>query len=227
MPGQGRKPIRILIVDDHAILRKGLRMLIEDQPGMIVIGEAGNCEDAFEIATREQPEIILLDLDLGGQNGLELLPKLISVSRDTRIIVLTGVRDPEVHHHAIAFGAIGLVFKEQASEVLVKAIEKVHSGEVWFDRTLIATALNRMSRSREAKKNDTEAVRMASLTEREKEVITLVAQGLNRRQIAEKLFISEATVRNHLTSILNKLGVSDRLELAFYAYRHGLAKPPA
>jgi DNA-binding NarL/FixJ family response regulator len=226
MPSPDRKLIRILIVDDHAILRQGLRMLIEDQPGMAVIGEAGNREDAIEIARREQPEIILLDLDLGGQNGLELLPEFISISGETRIIVLTGVRDPEVHHRAIAFGAIGLVFKEQAGEVLVKAIEKVHSGEVWFDRALIATALTKMSRSKEGKKDEAEAARIASLTEREKEVITLVARGLNRRQMAEKLFISEATVRNHLTSILNKLGVSDRLELAFYAYRNGLAKPP-
>jgi len=221
-----RGPIRILIVDDHAILRKGLRMLIEDQPGMSVIGEASNGAEAVEIATREQPEIILLDLDLGGKNGLDLLPELISTSNLVRVIVLTGVRDPEMHHRAVAFGAIGLVFKEQASEVLVKAIEKVNAGEAWFDRTLMATALNKMSRSKAGNKDDPEAARIASLTEREKEVVALVAQGLNRKQIAEELFISEATARNHLTSILNKIGVSDRLELAFYAYRHGLAKPP-
>jgi two-component system, NarL family, nitrate/nitrite response regulator NarL len=226
MPGSKKALIRILIVDDHAIMRKGLSMMIEDQPGMAVIGEAGTCEEALEIVGRERPEIILLDLDLGGQNGLDFLPQFIRASGETRIIILTGVRDPEAHHRAVAFGAMGLVFKEQASEILVKAIEKVHLGEVWFDRTLIATALTRMSRSKDAKRDYVDAARIASLTEREKEVVTLVAQGLNRRQIAEGLFISEATVRNHLTSILNKLGVSDRLELAFYAYRHGLAKPP-
>ena len=226
MSSPDKSAIRILIVDDHAILRKGLRMLIEDQPGMETIGESGNCEDALEIARREQPDIILLDLDLGGQNGLEFLPHFISASGESRIIILTGVRDPEMHHRAVAFGAMGLVLKEQASEVLVKAIEKVHLGEVWFDRTLIATALTNMSRAKGAKKDNAEAGRIASLTEREKEVVILVAQGLTRRQISETLFISEATARNHLTSILNKLGVSDRLELAFYAYRHGLAKPP-
>jgi len=221
------KPIRVLIVDDHAILRKGLRMLIEDQPTMTVIGEAENYAETMEVVSREQPEIILLDLDLGGKNGLDFLPELLSLSARTRVIIYTGVRDPEMHHRAIALGAMGLVLKEQASEVLVKAIEKVHAGEIWIDRTTMARVLTRMSRSQQEKKDDPEAAKIAALTEREKEITTLVAQGLNRKQIAERLFISEATVRNHLTSILNKLDVSDRLELAFYAYRHGLAKPPA
>jgi len=221
------KPIRVLIVDDHAILRKGLRMLIEDQPTMTVIGEAENYAETMEVVSREQPEIILLDLDLGGKNGLDFLPELLSLSARTRVIIYTGVRDPEMHHRAIALGAMGLVLKEQASEVLVKAIEKVHAGEIWIDRTTMARVLTRMSRSQQERKDDPEAAKIAALTEREKEITTLVAQGLNRKQIAERLFISEATVRNHLTSILNKLDVSDRLELAFYAYRHGLAKPPA
>lgn len=202
-------------------------MLIEDQPLMTVIGEAGNGAEALEIASREEPEIILLDLDLGGKNGLDFLSELLSAAGKARVIIYTGVRDPEMHHRAVALGAMGLVLKEQASEVLVKAIEKVHAGEIWIDRATMAKVLTRMSRSQIEKKDDPEAARIATLTEREKEITTLVAQGLNRKQIAEKLFISEATVRNHLTSILNKLEVSDRLELAFYAYRHGLAKPPA
>lgn len=227
MSESDRKPIRVLIVDDHAILRKGLRMLIDDQPSMTVIGEAGNYAETLEIATREEPEIILLDLDLGGKSGLDFLPELVSACSKSRIIIYTGVRDPEMHHRAVALGAMGLVLKEQASEVLVKAIEKVYAGEIWIDRAMMARVLTRMSRSQQEKKDDPDAAKTATLTEREKEIITLVAQGLNRKQIAQRLFISEATVRNHLTSILNKLEVSDRLELAFYAYRHGLAKPPA
>ncbi len=220
------KPIRIMIVDDHAIFRAGLRMLIDDQPEMVVIGEAGNRAEALAIAAREQPGIILLDIDLGGESALDLLREMFDACSDARVIILTGVRDPEIHRRAIALGAVGLVFKEQAASVLVQAIEKVDAGEVWLDPSMMARMLIESSRSNKVKEDDPEAARIALLTGREREIITLVAQGLSRKQIANSLFISEATVRNHLTSILSKLDLRDRFELAFYAYRHGLASPP-
>jgi two-component system, NarL family, nitrate/nitrite response regulator NarL len=226
MPKPDEKPIRIVIIDDHAILVAGLRMLIEDQPEMKVVGEARESAEAIAVVAREQPDIVLLDLDLGGHWSIDLLPELLSAYRKTRVIILTGVRNPEIHHRAITLGATGLVFKEQATETLVKAIKKVHLGEAWLDRTLIATVLNKMSQSAVSRKDNPEAVKIALLTQREKEIITLIAQGMSRKQIAEKLFISEATVRNHLTSILTKLDLSDRFELVFYAYKNSLAKPP-
>jgi DNA-binding NarL/FixJ family response regulator len=156
-----------------------------------------------------------------------LLPELLNIATKARVVILTGVLNPETHHRAIALGAMGLVLKEQAADVLVKAIQKVHGGEVWLDRAQTASVLTSMTRPSQAQKDDPEAAKIASLTDREGEIIALVAQGLKRKQIAEKLYISEPTVRNHLTSILDKLGLSDRFELAFYAYRYGLAKPPA
>lgn len=201
-------------------------MLIEDRPTMVVAGEAANCAEALDITARKQPDIILLDLDLGKESGLDFMRELLDTSPKAKIIILTGVHDPDTYRRAITLGATGLVFKEQTAEVLIKAIEKVHAGEAWLDRSLTATVLSEMSRPREAKKDDLEAAKIATLTNREREIITLVAQGLGRKEIADRLYISEATVRNHLTSIFGKLDLSDRFELVFYAYRHGLAAPP-
>src|SRR5688572_17931829 len=110
------KPIRVMIIDDHAVLRSGLRLLIEEQPGLKVVGEAANRADAIMIAAREQPDIILLDLDIKGDNGLDFLPQLHNAVKEARVIILTGVSDPEVHQRAIRLGARGLVHKEHAVE---------------------------------------------------------------------------------------------------------------
>ena len=220
------KLIRVMIIDDHAVLRSGLRLLIEEHPGLKVVGEAANRTDALMIATREQPDIILLDLDIKGDNGLDFLPLLHNAVREARVIILTGVSDPEVHQRAIRLGARGLVHKEHAVEVVVKAIEKVYVGEVWFDRSMMGTVIAEMTRATASKTADPEADKIATLTEREREVIALIGEGLKNKSIADRLFISETTVRHHLTSIFNKLEVSDRLELVIYAYRQGLANPP-
>jgi DNA-binding NarL/FixJ family response regulator len=219
--------VRILIVDDHGIMRAGLRMLLESQPGFAVVGEASTCADALALATGTQPDVIVLDLDLGGENAVESIPTLLRIVPETRILVLTGVRDPEVHRQAIRHGALGLVFKEKAVETLLQAITKVRAGEVWLEPTMIARVLGDLTRPQPAPQASEEAIKIARLTEREREVITLVGEGLRNRHISERLYISEATVRHHLTAIFAKLDVSDRFELAIYAYQHGLAKPPA
>src|SRR5215813_14629716 len=218
--------IHVLIVDDHGIMRAGLRMLIESQPGITVVGEASTCADALALATDTQPDVIVLDLDLGGENAVESIPTLLRTAPDTRILVLTGVRDPEVHRHAIRQGALGLVVKEKAVETLLQAITTVQAGEVWLEPTMIARVLGDLTRPHPAPQPSAEAAKIARLTEREREVITLVGEGLRNRHIAERLYISEATVRHHLTAIFAKLDISDRFELAIYAYQHGLAKPP-
>ena len=225
MPTPQANPIRVLLVDDHAVVRAGLRMLIESRPGLKVIGEAANGSAALEMAARERPEIILLDLDLGSDNGLDLLPELLSTAPSTRVILLTGVRDPEIHYRAVRLGAMGVVLKEQAADVLVTAIEKVHAGEAWLDPSLTARVLSGMSGTRRAEETNPEAAKIAALTERERDVIGLICEGLPNKQIGQRLHISETTVRHHLTSIFDKLGVESRLELVIYAYRHGLAKP--
>ena len=227
MPDSVKEPIRILLIDDHVIVRAGLRMLIENHKGMVVVGEAGDRIDALAIAARERPQIILLDLDMGNESGLDFLRELLDAAAGARVVMLTGVRDPEAHRRAVHLGAMGLVLKDKATEVLIKAIEKVHAGEVWLDRSLTASVLSEMSQAREIRRADPDARRISSLTDREREIVGLVSEGLKNKQIGDMLFISEATVRNHLTSILSKLELSDRFELALYAYRHHLAKPPS
>jgi two-component system, NarL family, nitrate/nitrite response regulator NarL len=219
-------PIRILMIDDHAVLRAGLRMIIESRMGMVVVGEAENRRESLAAIANETPDIILLDLDLGDENGLDLLPELIAAVPDARIILLTGLRDPEVQRRAILLGAMGLVSKQKAADTLIQAIKKVYAGEVWLDRAMIASILNDRINTSVAADQNVEALRIAKLTDREREVIMLIGEGIKNRQIAARLYISEATVRHHLTSVFAKLGVTDRFELVIYAFQHGLAKLP-
>jgi two-component system nitrate/nitrite response regulator NarL len=226
MLAQRDHPIRILMIDDHAMLRAGLRMIIESHIGMVVVGEAENRRESLAAIAHETPDIILLDLDLGDENGLDLLPELITAAPDARIILLTGLRDPEVQRRAILLGAMGLVSKQKAADTVIRAIEKVYAGEVWLDRAMIASILNDRVNTNVAPDQSVEALRIAKLTEREREVIRLIGEGIKNRQIAERMYISEATVRHHLTSVFAKLGVTDRFELVIYAFQHGLAKLP-
>src|ERR1051325_4690477 len=218
-------PIRIMIVDDHAVIRTGLRMLIEQDQAMTVVAMAGTPAEALTLAAAEKPDIIVLDLILGEEDGLDFLPELTKVSSNSRVLVLTGVQTPESHRQAIRRGAMGIVLKQQAAELLLKAIKKVHDGEVWIDRSMIGSVLSEVRTERREEEN-LEAKEIATLTPREREVIALVSEGLKNKIIAERLFISETTVTHHLSSIFSKLEVSDRLELIIYAFRHGLAKVP-
>jgi two-component system nitrate/nitrite response regulator NarL len=218
--------IRILLVEDHGIVRAGLRMLLENEREMSVVGEAKDRQGAVALAKSQKPEIILLDLDLGGESGLDLIPALLGVSQ-ARILILTGLRDIQAHRRAFQLGAMGLVEKDKAGEVLIKAIRKVHAGEAWMDHAMTASLLADLARAREAGALDPEAAKIAALSQRERQIISLLAEALDNTRIAERLFISEITVRHHLTSIFGKLGVRDRLELLVYAYRHRLAEPPS
>jgi two-component system, NarL family, nitrate/nitrite response regulator NarL len=218
-------PVNVLLVDDHAVIRRGLRLLIETDSKFKVCGECADGRGAVEEAGRLQPDVIVLDVDLAGEDGLAYIPQLLAAAKRARVLILTASNEPEVHTRAIMTGALGVIHKEKAPEVMMKAIEKVNEGEVWFDRAAMGHLLTEMSRGRQAGA-DPEAAKIAELTEREREVIKLIGEGLKNRQIAERMFISETTVRHHLTSIFNKLDVSDRLELVIYAYRNGLADPP-
>jgi len=217
------RQIRIMIVDDHAVIRAGLRMLIEHDQTMNVVAMAGNRVEALRLAASEQPDIIILDLLLGDDDGLAFLPELCETSPKSRVLVLTGVQNPDSYRGSIRRGAMGIVLKEQAAEVLLKAIKKVSEGQVWIDRSLMVEMIQEFNKSSSA---DPEQAKIAALTDREREVIMLVGEGLKNKSIAERLFISETTVTHHLSSVFSKLDVSDRLELTIYAFRHGLAKMP-
>ncbi len=216
-------PIRVLIVDDHAVVRAGLRMLIDQDQDMKVTSLAGNRSEALAAAASDQPNIIILDLVLGDDDGLSLLPELKGIAPNSRVLVLTGLRSSDSQRKAMRAGAMGIVLKEHAAETLIKAIKKVHQGEVWLDRLTMGSVLKEMTEEKQA---DPDQEKIASLTEREREVVGLVGEGLKNKQIAAKLFISETTVTHHLSSVFSKLAVSDRLELIIYAFRHGLAKLP-
>jgi DNA-binding NarL/FixJ family response regulator len=202
-------------------------MLIEQESCLRVVGEAGDLSTAVQLAAREHPDIILLDLDMGGQSGLDILPDLLASASEARVLVLTGIRDAKVHRDAIRRGALGVVAKEQAAEVLLKAIKKVQAGEAWLDRMTMGHVLAEI-RSRNALEGaDPEKAKIAALSNREREVLDLVSEGLKNQEIGERLFISDHTVRHHISAIFAKLDVSGRLELILYAYRHRLAKPPS
>jgi len=218
------RPIRMLLVDDHEVIRCGLRMLLESHTGLEVVSETTTLAATVETAEREQPDVILLDLDLGAENGLEIIPELRRVAPGARILVLTGVRDHDVHLQAVRLGAVGLVLKEHSTTVLVEAIRHVCAGQAWLDPALVATVVTELSRAHGAEQEDPELAKIKTLTDREREVISLICEGLANKTIARRLMISDTTVRHHLTSIFSKLDLESRLELVIYAYRNGLAQ---
>lgn len=221
------KNIRVLLIDEQSIIRTGLKMLIESYEGLKIIGEAATFAEAIVLAT-EAPDIILLDLNsLNCKMCLEGMSDELNIAK-FRLLLLTDEDDPEVNLLAIKMGAMGIVNKKETADVLIKAIERIHAGEMWINRAMMARVIGGMRNLNQTRDitHDPEAVKIASLTHREREVVTLIGQGLKNKQIAESLFISEITVRHHLTSVFSKLGVSDRFELAIYSYRHGLAKLP-
>jgi two-component system nitrate/nitrite response regulator NarL len=218
--------IRIVIIDDHVVVRAALCMLIESHPNLKVVGEAGNYAEALAAVKREQPDIIILDIVMGGESGLDYIPQLLEATRQSRILILTGVNDAGKIQRAVQLGAMGVVFKEKAPEVLIKAIKKIRLGEAWLDRVTVGSMLAEMSRPSRNGNRDSQPSHVDSLTKRERDIITLVAQGLKNKQIASQLRISDITVRHHLTSIFGKLFVADRYELIIYAYRQKLCDPP-
>ena len=215
-----------MIVDDHAVIRAGLRMLIEQDSEMTVVAMAGNRNETLKLAQEERPDIIVFDILLGEEDGLMFLPELCKLSPNSRVLVLTGIQTEDAHRQAIRRGAVGIVLKQQAADQLLKAIRKVHAGEVWIDRSMMGAVLDDARSDKLQNSSNPQTHKIAGLTPREREVITLVAQGLKNKQIAGKLFISETTVTHHLSSIYSKLDVSDRLELVIYAFANKLAKQP-
>ncbi len=217
--------VKVLLVEDHAVVRTGLRLLLESRPEIRVVGEASGRNQCLQLVQQTAPDLVLLDLDLGEESGLDFLSEIVSASPACKVLLLTASRDERVYEEAVAAGALGIVHKETAAEVLLEAIEQVAQGRTWLDPGLTARVLQRLARGRSAQPEG-ETARIAALTRREREIVQAIGEGLKNREIGERLFISETTVRHHLTSIFSKLEVSDRLELLIYAYRHGLVKKP-
>lgn len=215
--------IRVFVIDDHAHLRLGVKSDLAAHEDVEFVGEAGGRREAVEGVAANQPDVILLDLDLGDVSGLELIPELRAASPRSRVLILTGLTDEAAHLRAYRAGALGLVLKGRALEELVPAIRKVGAGELWFDKTLVKNLLDDAGSDGASPE---ESAKIKTLTKQEREVVALVGEGLRNKQIGERLSIAEGTVKQHLSTIFGKLGVTDRFALIMYAYRHGLARPP-
>jgi two-component system nitrate/nitrite response regulator NarL len=223
-------PIRVFLIDDHRSILWGLEKLIDScRPTMDLAGSATTIAEAVEALTADIADVVVLDLDLGHESGVDAIPRIAAISK-AKILILTGLRDEAVHQNAILAGARGVVGKESRAETILAAIAKVHEGEVWLDRAATGRLLVEVMRKSTARESvGVEQRRIADLTVREREIIALAASnaGATAKVIAEELSISEHTLRNHLTSIYEKLGVANRLELYAFAHQHRLAKPRA
>ena len=218
--------IRILLINNDVIARAGVKLLLECRSGLKVVAQTGEKSEALQLARQEQPDIVLIHERTDHAFGPDFVPALLTVIRKPRIILVTSQGDPQYHMQAVKKGVVGVVLAQNNPEVLYKAIEKVHAGEVWLDRSLIASFVLQETHGNVLPRDNPQTAKIALLSERERQIISLVGDGLKNQQIADKLFLSEVTVRHHLTSVYKKLAVTDRLELVIYAYQNSLAQIP-
>jgi len=215
------KSIRILIVDDHAIVREGLRGLINIEPDMELVGEAASGEDGVEKALALRPDVILMDLLMEGMDGVTAIKEIKAQWQGACVLVLTSFLEDDKVFPAIENGALGYLLKDTQPDELLDAIRGVHRGETMLHPSIAKKIMQRIQEhSSESKKPDG-----PELTERELDVLKLLAQGDGDREIAEKLVVSERTVHFHVGNILSKLHLANRTQAALYAIRKGLAKP--
>jgi DNA-binding NarL/FixJ family response regulator len=207
------RPIRVLVVDDHPVVRAGLLAVLEDEPGFEIAGAAGSAEEALAVAATLRPDVVLLDLELPGIDGVEAIGQLSSVSPDSRVVVFTAYLTDEHVLGAVRAGAKGYLLKGAGAAEIARSIRTAHAGGSYLEPRVAARL---MSEVREP------ARRTTQLSEREREVLRLVAEGRSAKQIARALTIAERTVKFHLTSIFNKLGAENRAQAVAIAAQRGL-----
>lgn len=212
------QPIRILIADDHAVVREGLRYLIDLQPNMMVVGEAVDGVEVVEMARKLAPDVILMDMVMPGQSGLESIQRLTLENNPAQILVLSSFAEDEQIFPAIKAGASGYLLKDSSPRQLIAAIRDVHQGESSLHPTIARKLIGELSAPSEDVSTSSEL-----LTVREVEVLKLVAQGYANQDIADKLAVSDRTIAKHVSSILGKLHLTNRTQAALYALREGLA----
>lgn len=209
---------RILLVDDHEVVRVGLKALLEKHPDFEVVAEAATARDAVEKTESYKPDVVVMDIRLKGGSGIEACQEIIESSPDTQVIMLTSYAEDEMLFSAIRAGAAGYVLKQIGGDDLVRAIEAVGRGEALLDPAVTQRVFQEVRKAA----REEEASAFAELTQQEMHVLQLVSQGRTNRQIAEMLFLGEGTVRNYVSSILSKLNVRNRAEAAAYAVEHNL-----
>jgi DNA-binding NarL/FixJ family response regulator len=212
----------VLLVGTHALIRSALASLIEEWQDIEVVDSINPNADAIAITAQEHPDVILLHIDANEDDdaALRYLSALREEGENRRVLVVTGEHNAEEQLQPVLIGALGVVHEDQAPSVLERAIRRVHAGEVWLERAMTAEALSRLSGWRHAPESGSVQARLDSLSGREQDVVDLVCEGLQNREIGKRLSISEATVRHHLTSIFEKLDLENRLELVIFACRN-------
>jgi len=208
--------LRIILVDDHEIVRLGLKTLLSRYPQFEVVADAGDAREALEQVRRHQPDVVVMDIRLPGRNGVEATREIVEKYPDVKVIILTSYADEDILFDAIAAGAAGYVLKQIGSEDLVRALEQVGRGESLLDPAVTQKVFQRVRQ--DARKAEDAA--FGALTEQELHILALVTEGMTNKEIAAKVYLSEKTVRNYVSSILSKLDVSSRAEAAAYAVRH-------
>ncbi|MBI4890764.1 MAG: response regulator transcription factor [Acidobacteria bacterium] len=223
-PENSQTKIRVIIADDHPIVRDGLKKLLSLEEDVDVVGVACDGRELIEQADQMKPDVILLDLRMPNLDGLGAMQTLQHMNSKARVIVLTASEDKNEFVQAMKLGCAGIVLKQTASDLIVKSIRKVHAGEIWLDSHTTAAVMRQFAAPGETgmTSSGSKSRERSPLSTREREIVALVAQGYKNKEMAEKMFISEQTVKNHLHNIFDKLGVSDRLELALYAIHKGI-----
>ncbi len=213
--------IKVMLRDDHVLIREGISQILELEKDINVIGHAGDGEEGYKKAIELKPDVILLDINMPNINGIETLRRLKDVGLDSKIIMLTIHDDKEYILRTLNLGADGYIIKDSSSDSFIKAIRDVVKGEKYIQPSVADLAnLEIMEGSHE----NLDMEKIHSLTKREYEVVSLIAEGLNNKNIANKMFISEKTVKNHVSNIFKKLDLSDRLQVAIFAYKSDIKK---
>ena len=215
--------IRLLLADDHAVLRSGLRLLLSEQPDMEVVGEASDGEEAIEKARELSPDVLLLDITMPGVGGLEALDRIKKENPQIRIVVLTMHDDESYMERIMTSGGSGYVLKRAADTELLSAIRAVHQGGVYLHPSMTRALVNQLQRRTAAQERQSHLE--SKLSEREREVLKLIAQGYTNKEIADMIFLSVKTVETHKAHIMDKLELRSRAELVRYALDNGLLKP--
>lgn len=218
-------PIRVFLADAHPIVLEGLKRVLNQQPGIEVVGEAWDGMDAIDKIVQTSPDVVLLDLKMPRVDGLTVLRSIQTRAPQSRVILFTSTENKEDFVEAMKLGCCGILQKDASVGMIEKSIHKVHAGEIWLDSNTTAAVFRSFASPGEFSASHTNGKlprERAQLSQREREIIILIAQGYKNKEIAEKMFITEQTVKNHLHNVFDKLGVSDRLELALYAIHNSL-----
>jgi DNA-binding NarL/FixJ family response regulator len=215
------RPIRVLVVDDQTVVREGLETILGLSPGIEVVGAAADGVEAVRLVAARQPDIVLMDLRMPRLDGVEATRRITRDFPATRVVVLTTYADDESIFGALEAGALGYLTKDAGAQEIQRAIQIVHGGEALLDPAVQLRVIRALSRDVRAPRR--EPALPDDLTPREAEVLRLIAEGLNNREIAERLVVTEATVKTHINNIFGKAGLRDRAQAVVYAIRHGLA----